>query len=148
MLHADLRRRGIEPIDDQGRVVDTHSLRHGYISALARAGVPIKVAQTLARHSDPKLTMNVYSHLTAFDLHGAIADALPDLTSEADEGFVVATGTRGPTATQNATLPEVSDPNVMPVKEFMSVRPLTLNQRVIGSSPYGGHCDIRFGKDL
>ena len=81
MLHADLRRCGIEPVDAQGRVVDTHSLRHGYISALARAGVPIKVAQTLARHSDPKLTMNVYSHLTAFDLHGAIADALPDLTS-------------------------------------------------------------------
>ena len=85
MLHADLRRCGIEPVDAQGRVVDTHSLRHGYISALARAGVPIKVAQTLARHSDPKLTMNVYSHLTAFDLHGAIADAL---TIEAPENLV------------------------------------------------------------
>ena len=48
-------------MDDQGRVVDTHSLRHGYISALALAGVPVKVAQTLARHSDPKLTMNVYA---------------------------------------------------------------------------------------
>jgi integrase len=47
MLHADLRRCGIEPVDGKGRVVDTHSLRHGYISALARAGVPLKVAQTL-----------------------------------------------------------------------------------------------------
>ncbi len=138
MLHADLRLCGIEPVDDQGRVVDTHSLRHGYISALARAGVPIKVAQTLARHSDPKLTMNVYSHLTAFDLHGAIADALPDLTSEADENFVVATGTHGPTATQNATLPEESDPNVKPANEFTSIHPMTLNQRVVGSSPTGG----------
>ena len=55
MLHADLRRCGIEPVDAQGRVVDTHSLRHGYISALARAGVPIKVAQTLARHSEPEV---------------------------------------------------------------------------------------------
>jgi|SRR5271166_2410001 len=140
MLHADLRRCGIEPVDDQGRVIDTHSLRHGYISALARAGVPIKVAQTLARHSDPKLTMNVYSHLTAFDLHGAIADALPDLTSEAAENVVVATGTDGPTATRGATPPEGSDPNAKPANEIMSIHPLTLNQRVVGSSPTGGTC--------
>ena len=32
MLHADLRRCGIEPVDAQGRVVDTHSLRHGYLA--------------------------------------------------------------------------------------------------------------------
>jgi len=80
MLHADLERCGIEPVDTQGRVVDTHSLRHGYATALARSGVPLKLTQTLLRHSDPKLTMNVYAHLTAFDLHDAIADALPDLT--------------------------------------------------------------------
>ena len=30
--------------------------------------------QTLARHSDPRLTMKVYTHLTAFDLYGAVAD--------------------------------------------------------------------------
>jgi integrase len=93
MLHADLRRCGIEPVDAQGRVVDTHSLRHGYGTALARAGVPIKVAQTLLRHSDPKLTMNVYAHLSAFDLHGAIADALPDLTTAPPSERVVMTGT-------------------------------------------------------
>ena len=34
MLHADLRRCAIEPVDDQGRVADTHSLRYAYISAL------------------------------------------------------------------------------------------------------------------
>jgi hypothetical protein len=138
MLHADLRRCGIEPIDSQGRVVDTHSLRHGYISALARAGVPIQVAQTLARHSDPKLTMNVYSHLSAFDLHGAIAEALPDLTIEAAENVIASTGTDGPTATQFATRPDRDNPNIKPAKEFMSISPMTLNQRVVGSSPTGG----------
>jgi hypothetical protein len=56
-----------------------HSLRHGFITMLAKAGVPFKVLQTLARHSDPKLTLNVYSHLTVFDTVGAL-DALPDLT--------------------------------------------------------------------
>ena len=137
MLHIDLRRCGIEPVDDQGRVVDTHSLRHGYISALARAGVPVKVAQTLARHSDPKLTMNVYSHLTVFDLHGAIENALPDLTAHPAE-TIAATGTDGPTATQNATLADVDECNVIATNEVMSIRPLTLNQRVVGSSPTGG----------
>jgi integrase len=57
-------------------VVDLHALRHGYISRLARAGVPVKALVTLARHSDPKLTLNVYSHLT---VHDTVA-ALPDLT--------------------------------------------------------------------
>jgi hypothetical protein len=128
MLHGDLERCRIEPVDAQGRVVDTHSLRHGFISALARAGVPLKVAQTLARHSDPKLTMNFYSHLTAFDLHGAIADALPDLTFEPAENLAAATGTHGPTATQNAALPEGSRRNIAKSNEVMSNRPMTLKQ--------------------
>jgi integrase len=79
MLKNDLRRCGIKPVDDEGRVVDMHSLRHGFITMLAKAGVPIKVLQTLARHSDPKLTLNIYSHLTVFDTAGAL-DALPDLS--------------------------------------------------------------------
>jgi integrase len=110
MLHADLRRCEIEPVDDQGRVVDTHSLRHGYISALARAGVPVKVVQTLARHSDPKLTLGVYSHLSAFDLHGAI-DHLPVLTRDRPESdALAATETAGSGATQFATPIPYDDP--------------------------------------
>src|SRR4051794_19048437 len=54
MLKADLKRAGIALVDASGRVVDMHSLRHGYITALAKAGIPVKVLQTLARHSDPK----------------------------------------------------------------------------------------------
>jgi hypothetical protein len=71
MLETDLRRAGIDPMDASGRVVDLHSLRHGYISTLARAGVPIKPLATLARHSDPKLTLNACSHLT---LHDTLAE--------------------------------------------------------------------------
>jgi integrase len=98
MLHADLRRCGIEPVDAQGRVADTHSLRHAYISALARSGASLKAIQTLARHSDPKLTMNVYAHLSAFDLHGTVAEALPDLTVSPEPTSLAATGTHGPIA--------------------------------------------------
>jgi integrase len=113
MLHADLRRSGIEPVDAQGRVVDTHSLRHGYITALARAGVPVKVVQTLARHSDPKLTLGIYSHLSAFDLRGAI-DRLPDLSDTNPESDALsATGTEGPSATYSATLTGDGEPNLL-----------------------------------
>ena len=138
MLHADLRRCGIEPVDAQGRVVDTHSLRHGYGTALARAGVPIKVAQTLLRHSDPKLTMNVYAHLTAFDLHGAVADALPDLMTAHEQSVIVATGTDGAPTPQFTPHENANASNTNSSYNVASSRPLTLNQRVDGSSPSGG----------
>ena len=128
-------------MDSQGRVVDTHSLRHGFISALARAGVPLKVAQTLARHSDPKLTMNTYAHLSAFDLHGAVAD-LPDLMTEAPERIVMTGTDSSPVSIsntdQNATQDNAYEYNHKTGKLVTSSRPLTLNQRVVGSSPTGG----------
>jgi hypothetical protein len=79
MLKVDLERSGIEPTDPSGRVVDMHSLRHGYNMTLAKAGVPVKTLQALARHSDPKLTLNVYSHVSVYDTAKAV-EALPDLT--------------------------------------------------------------------
>ena len=118
MLHADCERCNIKPVDAQGRVVDTHSLRHGYGTALARAGVPIKVAQTLLRHSDPKLTMNVYAHLSVFDQHGAIADALPDLTRPAPRPEnLAATGTDGQFSTSLRQRPWTS---LMPPPRIMA----------------------------
>ncbi len=94
MLKLDLSRVGIAAEDDQGQHVDMHSLRHGYISTLAKAGVPMKTLQSLARHSDPKLTMNVYSHLTLHDTAAAL-DALPDLSRPIEPRAARATGTDG-----------------------------------------------------
>jgi hypothetical protein len=48
--------------DSQGRYADFHANRHTFITNLGRAGVNPKTAQTLARHSDIRLTMNIYSH--------------------------------------------------------------------------------------
>jgi integrase len=45
------------------RYADFHSLRHCFITGLARAGVSPKMAQTLARHSDIRLTLGVYTHV-------------------------------------------------------------------------------------
>ncbi len=86
--------------DDDGRVADFHSLRAFYVTALVKGGATVKVAQTLARHSTPVLTMNVYSRLGVHDLTGALA-ALPDLSGPGEaprsEAQVLrATGTDGP----------------------------------------------------
>lgn len=68
----DLERAGIKARDDQGRVLDFHSLRYTFITNLARAGVHPGKAQRLARHSDINLTMTVYTQLEIADLREAV----------------------------------------------------------------------------
>jgi hypothetical protein len=41
------------------------------------AGVPLTVAQRLMRHSDPKLTSNLYTDVWLLDLHGAVEAMAP-----------------------------------------------------------------------
>lgn len=62
--------------DSAGRVADFHSLRVSYITHLVAGGVNIKAAQELARHSDPKLTLGVYTRLGLSDTRRAL-QALP-----------------------------------------------------------------------
>lgn len=78
MLRLDLLNAGIEPEDDEGRVVDFHGQRTTFITGLARAGVTPATAQRLARHSDINLTMGVYTRLNMEDLMGAV-NSLPEL---------------------------------------------------------------------
>ena len=47
---------------------DFHCLRHTYGTMLVKSETNVKVCQELARHADPKLTMNVYAHLTVHDV--------------------------------------------------------------------------------
>src|SRR4029079_10971874 len=72
MLRADLSAAGIPYRDGEARVADFHALRHSYITLLERSGVTPKLAQELARHSDIRLTMNVYTHARLHDLAGAV----------------------------------------------------------------------------
>ncbi len=67
-------------VDHNGRVVDFHALRATYITLLVKGGASMKATQELARHSDPSLTMNVYSRLGIHDLAGAL-DRLPSVTA-------------------------------------------------------------------
>jgi integrase len=64
MVRSDLEAAGIA----QSESYDFHSLRHSYVTMLIKSGASVKVCQELARHADPKLTMNIYTHLTAHDL--------------------------------------------------------------------------------
>lgn len=72
MLRGDLDAAGIAHVDDAGRVLDFHALRHSFISDLARAGVHPKEAQALARHSSIGLTMDRYTHLGIVDTARAV----------------------------------------------------------------------------
>ena len=79
--------------DAAGRIVDFHALRVTYITLLVKGGASVKVAQELARHSDPKLTMNVYTRLGVHDLAGALEN-LPGTTPRRTEDEALrATGT-------------------------------------------------------
>ncbi len=59
-----------------GLFADFHAHRHTFISSLSRANVSPKLAQDLARHSDIRLTMNVYTHLDLHEQKAAI-ESLP-----------------------------------------------------------------------
>jgi hypothetical protein len=63
MMKLDLERAGLAYCNDDGLYADFHANRHTFISNLARAGVSPKMAQSIARHSDVNLTLNVYSHV-------------------------------------------------------------------------------------
>jgi len=81
--------------DAAGRLVDFHALRVSFITALVKGGASVKSAQTLARHSDPKLTLNTYTRLGVHDLAGAL-ELLPDVApAERQTAVALANGTDG-----------------------------------------------------
>lgn len=65
-------------VNAEGCVADFHALRQTFITNLSRAGVSPKMAQSLARHSDINLTMNVYTMVNVSDQAAAV-ESLPPL---------------------------------------------------------------------
>ena len=79
--------------DEYGRVYDFHSLRHTFGSQLNEARVPLATAQKLMRHSDPKLTANIYTHVMV-ETKAEALDKLPIITATpAASEAAVRTGT-------------------------------------------------------
>jgi hypothetical protein len=87
-----LAKAGIAYEDDRGRRVDFHSLRHTYGSMLAKAGIAPRVAMSLMRHTDLRLTMNTYTDPRIFDLSGAV-EKLPAIAVVKADATMKATGT-------------------------------------------------------
>ena len=78
ILKRDLKAAGIADKDDRGRVLDVHALRTSFGTLLSAGGVSLRTAQAAMRHSDPKLTANVYTDPRLLDVQSAL-DALPML---------------------------------------------------------------------
>ena len=85
--------------------VDFHSLRHSYISALARSGVHPKTVQTLARHSTIGLTMDLYTHVRLHDQAAAL-EALPSLLPAGRQGEAASMKATGTTDSRGRHCPQ------------------------------------------
>ena len=83
--------------DASGRYADFHSNRHTFITTLERSGISPRTAQSLARHSDIRLTMGVYTHIELHDQQAAIErlPAPPGRSTDSDRSdeSLRATGT-------------------------------------------------------
>jgi len=89
MLQQDLEAAGVAYIDNLGRVLDFHGLRHSFVTNLSHA--PSRVAQSLAQHKTSAMT-DRYTHVRPNDERAALA-ILPDLTARPSDEQARATGT-------------------------------------------------------
>jgi hypothetical protein len=115
------------PRDSSGRVLDVHSFRHGYVTAICKAAVSPRVMMSLARHSDPRLTMKRYSRVAIADTAGALAmlPKLGETTGKSDDATSLrATGTDSANATQDA--PQCPRSDDQPTARPMDPPPLRL----------------------
>jgi len=75
---ADMKRAGVPYRDARGRTADFHSLRRSTGTMLAVANVPPKEAQSYMRHSDIRLTLQVYADAGVVGMGNAV-DAMSNL---------------------------------------------------------------------
>jgi integrase-like protein len=71
MMKHDCKVSGIQYQTDEG-FVDFHALRVFFITSLCRNNVGLAMAQKAARHSDPKLTSNIYAKISTGEKSEAI----------------------------------------------------------------------------
>jgi integrase/recombinase XerD len=88
MIKIDLEAAQI-PYETAEGTADFHSLRHSFITNLARAGVHPSDAMALARHSTITLTMNFYTHTKRESLRKIINEQ-PNLTIKQNENRRIA----------------------------------------------------------
>ena len=102
-FRRDLIKAGVAPRDAMGRKAVFHSLRHTFGTNLANAGVASRVAMSLMRHSDRRLTDKIYTDESLLGTWAAF-DSLPNYSQPASQGAsqkLVAVG-------QNVSLPDAT----------------------------------------
>jgi len=72
MVKRDLEAAELLYVNTSGETFDFHALRGQFITDVQRHGASLGDAQKLARHTDPRLTANYYSHPHLVDLAGAV----------------------------------------------------------------------------
>jgi integrase len=82
-VRKDLEQAGIQLRDEVGRRVDFHSLRMTFGTTLLANGVHPIVVKELMRHSDLKLTTNLYNDSSQLPLAQGVG-ALPSMAKEID----------------------------------------------------------------
>lgn len=90
-FNADLERADIAKTDDLGRIVCFHSLRYTFATLLQSSGVHPRTTQKLMRHSDPKLTANLYTDAHGLPTAAAVASLprlLDDAATDADDAAI------------------------------------------------------------
>jgi integrase len=91
-FRSDLERAEVKHKDASGRKLDLHALRYTYGTWLAKSGVAPRVAMELMRHTDIRLTTNLYTDPTLLNVAGAI-EGMPTLKDKREEEALKATGT-------------------------------------------------------
>jgi hypothetical protein len=105
-FRTDLATAGIPYADERGEYADFHSLRKTFATELAKLRLPLRVAMELMRHSDPKLTTQIYTDagmLPIWDAVGALPmfnDTQIDTQELVESGQTVSTPV--PTVEENA----------------------------------------------
>lgn len=83
MMKCDLKGAGVKYVNSEG-FADFHANRVLFITSLCRSNVGLATAQKLARHSDPKLTSNVYNKVSTEER----AEAVNGIGFEAPSGHL------------------------------------------------------------
>ena len=77
MLQADAAEAGLPLIDDKGRKLVFHSLRHTLRDELRRARVTESVIDAIMRHKPTGVGQRFYTHITEFEVREAV-ERLPE----------------------------------------------------------------------
>ena len=100
-FRMDLSRAGIERVDEEGCVLDFHSLRHTTATLLALLATPPAIAMELMRHARVETTLKHYTHLRSNEKSDAM-DRMPSLLSDDETRVAEVVGSEA-AATQAAT---------------------------------------------